>query len=96
MADQLSLFDTNTPCDGCFFKNIQCTHPFNYDCTDGAYRVDISNTICPNCGRKMGVVISAVDSDWARCNCGTNVIFRNQGRRKGWLEAWRDGEVIGK
>ena len=96
MSDQISLFDTGAPCDGCAFMAMQCTHPFYYDCSDGAYRAPSEATICPNCGRKMRVVISALGSDWARCNCGTDVIFRNQGRRKGWLQAWRDGEVAAK
>lgn len=96
IPDQMSLFDTGAPCDGCAFMATQCTHPFYHDCTDGAYRVSIESTICPNCGRKMSVVISALGSDWARCNCGQNTIFLNQGRRKGWLEAWRGGEVVGK
>lgn len=97
IEQQLTLFDTDTKCDGCAFRgdDSPCTHPWWKDCREGEYYVPISSTYCPKCGRKMGVCISALGSDWARCNCGIDVIFRNQGHRKGWLQAWRDGEVVG-
>lgn len=105
MDGQLSIYDlleSDLACDNCIFDTAGCCDHISgcedgyvYHCVEGSFRLRHGSEICPACGKTMEIVQSEFGSDWARCRCGTSVIFNNQGNRLGHLEAWRRGLLVG-
>lgn len=100
--EQMTLFETmmqvsDFPCDDCVFDEYGCCcHVENEECfcVLGSFQIKHSAIICPDCGREMEVVQAEFGSDGARCKCGLQKIFRNQGNRLSALQLWKQGRLV--
>lgn len=100
MTGQMTIFDmlqqeTGFPCDDCVFdKQGCCDHLETPDvfCVDGSFQVKHESTAC-ECGGTYQIRQSEFGSDWGVCRCGSHKIFRNQGNRLGYMEAYRAGLI---
>lgn len=100
MNGQMTIFDmlqqeTGNPCDDCVFdKQGCCDHLETPDvfCVDGSFQVTHGSTAC-ECGGTYQIRQSEFGSDWGVCRCGSHKIFRNQGNRLGYMEAYRAGLI---
>lgn len=107
MKNQLSIYDyipSDFPCDNCVFDEAgSCNHiysdsmdcEYRFFCVDGSFQVKHDSAKCPECGRAMTVRQCEFGSDFATCKCGLHKTFNNQGNRLGWLDAWKQGMVVG-
>lgn len=87
------------PCNDCIFDKCgRCDHIESRDCycINGSFQVIHRSAKCPQCGRDMEILQSDFGKDGGHChNCGTNVIFNNQGNRPSAMDLWRRGELSG-
>lgn len=100
MNEQLTIFDmiqqeTGFPCDDCVFdERGGCDHLQTPDafCVNGSFRISHRSLLC-TCGGTYQIRQSEFGSDWGVCRCGSHKIFRNQGNRLGYMEAYRQGLI---